>query len=83
MRVLEVRACEADAASASHAGKAPFGLIGLERIPLGPSLICYRHETDKSENRIIGPKLVEPVRIEVITQRYCTASQNVSPKSTG
>ena len=33
-----------------------------------PSLISYRHETDKSDNRIIGPKLIEPVMIKLITQ---------------
>ena len=40
------------------------------RVPPGPSLICYRHETDKSDNRIIGPKLIEPIRIELTSQPY-------------
>ena len=50
--------------------KAPLGLGELQRIPLGLSLISYRHETDQSDTRIIGPKLIEPVRIELITQPY-------------
>ena len=29
-------------------GKAPLDLIGLEGLPLGPSLMSYRHEPDKS-----------------------------------
>ena len=36
--------------------------------PLGPSQISHRHETDKSDNRIIGPRLIEPVMVELITQ---------------
>jgi len=39
----------------------------------GPSLVRYRHETDKSDIRIIGPKLIEPVMTELITQPWACA----------
>ena len=38
----------------------------LCRLPLGPSLISYRHETDRSGDIILGPRLTEPVMIELI-----------------
>ena len=41
-------------------------LRGLYRLPLGLSLITCRHETDKSDYRIIGSKLMEPVMVELI-----------------
>ena len=43
------------------------------RLPLGPSLISYRHQTHKSDNRIIGPRLIEPVMIKLTTQSYDSA----------
>ena len=46
------------------------GEVRHYRFPLGPSLISYRDETDKSDNIIIGPKLIEPVMIELIAQPY-------------
>ena len=35
----------------------------------GEELISYRYETDKCDNRIIGPTQIEAVMIELITQR--------------
>jgi hypothetical protein len=55
------------------------GLIEPVRIDLiaqlGPSLICYRHETDKSGSKNTRPKLIEPVGIELITQPYDRSSR--------
>jgi len=49
--------------------EAPLQVLRIVRVfPLGPSLICYRHETENSDNKIIGPKLIGPVRIEPMTQ---------------
>ena len=62
--------------------KAPLGLRGLKKLALRPSLICYRHEPDKSDNRIIWPKLIEPVRIELITQPYKRGAPSASDAST-
>jgi len=49
----------------------------VEVLPLGPSLIFHRHETDKSDEKIIGPNLIGPVRIELITLPYASGAPHL------
>ena len=55
-------------------GNAPLDLVHNGSLGVRPSsLICDQHEINKSNSIIIGPRLIDPVKIELITQPWVRA----------